>query len=590
MRLFHSLKVKLILICTVASVLSSVLLCWQIYRIMKGNWEKEQLQTVRYNLGLITSNVERELENLYQVVLFCSTNKEISRFTSGMKTSSYSSYPVSMTAYDQLNARIFNSSIDGYINKLILCSKTGEVIIQGKYSGFSRDVDVCRQLPYFDNLLSAPGYEWVGLQPEPFFTSNADARSLPVVRPLINSDTGSMDGWLYIALNPNIMANKLTPLSGFDSTYYWLIGESAYRFEDGVFLETVLELDSPDPVFSCLPLTENGVSMRAVSSGVRNTSWRLLQTLPEYNNPFAEGEFEKIVIPYIALLATVFLVLDYILVRIVSKPVTRICRQLDLVASGHFTTDAALETADEFGYIGREINVMTQKIAQLMRKQLETEQEKRRLELDSLQNQISPHFLYNTLYTVKWMAILQNAPGITEMLESLIQIMKNVSKNTNSKIPLREELGLLKHYLTIQTYRYGDSFTYTQTVDSEELLDCRVFRFSLQPLIENAIFHGIGGRKQPGRIHLHVGRQDADLLICITDNGAGIPQAQIDGILSADDSSARDQLFRKVGIRNINRRLQLEYGENYGITIRSQVDQYTEVTVRSPLVFPTEDP
>lgn len=142
------------------------------------------------------------------------------------------------------------------------------------------------------------------------------------------------------------------------------------------------------------------------------------------------------------------------------------------------------------------------------------------------------------------------------------------------------------HYLTIQTYRYGDSFTYIQTVERESLLDCQVFRFSLQPLLENAIFHGIGGRRKPGRIQLSVRTKDNDLFIHITDNGIGIPQSQIDRILSCDKETDEDQLFRKVGIRNINRRLKLEYGDTYGIFIQSQVDSYTEVIVRSPLIYP----
>lgn len=586
MRLFHSLKIKLILICTIASIFSSALLCWQIYHIMKRNWEREQLQTVNYNLSLITANIEREMDNLYQMVLFCSTNKEISRFTSGMKTSSYSSYPVSMTAYDQLNARIFNSSIDSYINKLILCSKTGEVIMQGKYSGFTGDVEACIQQPYFESLLSASGYEWAGLWPEPFFTSNANTLSLPVVRPLVNRDTGSVDGWIYIALSPNIVSGKLTSQAGFDSDYYWLIGDKAYRYERGRFVETSLVLEPLTSFPSTVSVTEKGVTVKAVASDIRNASWSLLQTLPKYSSPFATGEFEKIVIPYIFLLVTIFLILDFILVRIVSRPVTRICRQLERISDGEFSTDASLETGDEFGYIGSEINMMTRKIAQLIQQQLDAEQEKRRLELDNLQAQISPHFLYNTLYTVKWMAILQNAPGITEMLESLIQIMKNISKNTSSKTSLRDELNLLKHYLTIQTYRYGDSFTYIQTLERESLLDCQVFRFSLQPLLENAIFHGIGGRRKPGRIQLSVRTKDNDLFIHITDNGIGIPQSQIDRILSCDKEADEDQLFRKVGIRNINRRLKLEYGDTYGIFIQSQVDSYTEVIVRSPLIYP----
>ena len=228
---------------------------------------------------------------------------------------------------------------------------------------------------------------------------------------------------------------------------------------------------------------------------------------------------------------------------------------------------------------------MSMSIQRLMNQQLETEHEKRQLELDNLQNQISPHFLYNTLYTIKWMAIIQNAPGITEMLDSLTQIMKNISKNKNSKITLRDELELLNHYITIQRYRYGDSFSYSLEVENEELLNSLIFKFSLQPLIENAIFHGLSTKKQPGQIHLRVKKEQSDLIIIITDNGIGISQREINRILSTAEDITEEQIFKKIGLKNINRRLQLEYGEHYGIRIRSELNQFTEVTIRYPIMF-----
>ena len=592
MKILHSLKMKMIVLCIITSIFLSLLLSYQIYRFMHKSFEKEQIQTVTYNLDLIASNIERELDTLYQMVLFCSTNTEISRFAGGMKNQAYTSYPISMTAYEQLNAKIFNSSIEAYINKIILVSKTGEFIIQGKSYGMNKDVEVCKSLPYFETLLNASDYEWIGLQPELFSSSHTGTHSLPIIRPMINSTAGVINGWLYIALDPSFVTGKLTSHSqAFDSDYYWLIDDKAYRYEDGSFKETVLSIENiaSQDNSPLIYVTENGDKVKALCISTRNAPWTLIQTLPDPENLFSNNEFEKIIIPYIMILLISFLILGFILKHTVSDPVTKISRQIDLIAGGNFSIDPSLETSDEFGHIGRGINVMSMNICKLLKQQLETEQEKRQLELDNLQNQISPHFLYNTLYTIKWMAIIQNAPGITEMLDSLTQIMKNISKNTNSKIPLKDELELLNHYITIQRYRYGDSFHYTCTIEEEYLLKNLIFKFSLQPLIENSIFHGLSTKKQPGEIHLHVRKEENDLVIIITDNGIGIDKEQINSIRSSAEDITEEQLFRKIGLKNINRRLKLEYGEAYGLRIRSELKQFTEITIRYPIMFQEEE-
>ena len=172
-----------------------------------------------------------------------------------------------MTAYEQLNAKIFNSSIENYINKIILVSKTGEFIIQGKSYGINKDVEICRNLPYFDALLNASDYEWIGLQPELFSSSRPGTSSLPIIRPLINSSTGAINGWLYIALDPSFVAGKLTSHpQAFDSTYYWMIENKAYRYDNGNFVETHLCIQdaSPSDTSSLLYLTENEDNKKAL--------------------------------------------------------------------------------------------------------------------------------------------------------------------------------------------------------------------------------------------------------------------------------------------------------------------------------------
>ena len=139
-KIFSSLQTKLFFFCLILSLFLSVILSWQLYQIINESFQKEKAAAVSYNLELIAENVARDLETLYQTVLFCSSNTEITKFMTEKDWRSYTSYPVSMTAYEQLRIRIFNSPIENYVNKIILCSYDGDYIIQGKNYGLSTDV------------------------------------------------------------------------------------------------------------------------------------------------------------------------------------------------------------------------------------------------------------------------------------------------------------------------------------------------------------------------------------------------------------------------------------------------------------------
>jgi two-component system sensor histidine kinase YesM len=203
----------------------------------------------------------------------------------------------------------------------------------------------------------------------------------------------------------------------------------------------------------------------------------------------------------------------------------------------------------------------------LMDKTIADEKNKKENEYRMLQNQITPHFLYNTLNSIKWMATIQNAGGIAEMTTSLSRMLQTVSKDVRKVVPLRDELSLLGDYLVIQKYRYGDSVTFEKEIADDALLDTLIPRFTLQPLIENAIFHGIEP-KGAGTITVKItNNTDApEVLVTITDNGIGMNAEVIAGM----------------GIRNVDERLRYAFGELYGLRIESEEGKYTAITIRLP--------
>lgn len=175
-----------------------------------------------------------------------------------------------------------------------------------------------------------------------------------------------------------------------------------------------------------------------------------------------------------------------------------------------------------------------------------------------------------------------------EMTTALARLMKNVSKGTAARIPLREELDLVNDYFLIQQYRYGGSIELTCQIDDDRLYDCLIHRFTLQPIVENALFHGIEPKGCAGKIQIKAEFAEAIngcsiVRIFVTDNGIGMSQETITKVLSGDAPPSAD-FFRQVGINNVNKRIQYDYGEQYGITIDSEPGRYTTMTITLPFV------
>lgn len=221
-----------------------------------------------------------------------------------------------------------------------------------------------------------------------------------------------------------------------------------------------------------------------------------------------------------------------------------------------------------------------------MERRLADEKARQDLEYQMLQSQINPHFLYNSLNSIKWMATIQNAHGIAEMTTSLSHLLKSIAKGQQLLVPLNEELSLVRDYFVIQKYRYGGAVTLEE--DLEPGLDeIPIPRFTLQPLLENAIFHGIEPKGGAGTVVLCARHTGGTLTLTVTDNGVGMEPEQASALL-AGQRDGSGGLFQQIGLYNVHRRIQYEFGPDYGLSVESEPGVYTRVTVRLP--FPAQGP
>jgi len=273
--------------------------------------------------------------------------------------------------------------------------------------------------------------------------------------------------------------------------------------------------------------------------------------------------------------------LTLLLNRLFNRPIAKIQEKVKAIAHSDFSSDPSIEWDDELGDIGKGVNDLALRIDSLLERRIADEKKKQDLEYRMLQSQINPHFLYNTLNSIKWMATLQQATGIAEMTTSLSRLMKNVSKADEPIISLEAELALLDDYFVIQKYRYGGTLILQTAIDAK-FLSLGIPRFTLQPLVENAIFHGIEPKGGAGTVLLQAYEEnDQAITLIIKDDGVGMDEKTIEEVFSTSSSPAKG-MFREIGIRNVAKRIEYTYGPEYGLSIESEVGSYTKAIIRLP--------
>lgn len=245
-----------------------------------------------------------------------------------------------------------------------------------------------------------------------------------------------------------------------------------------------------------------------------------------------------------------------------------------------------INTKDEIGELYSVFISMIDELERLMQDIRISEQAKHEAELTALQAQIRPHFLYNSLNTIKYLANANGVPNIEEVSGSLIELMRGVLGNSSEFLTVREELDYVNCYVSIVKYKYLGPIPVHIQIEDDALLDCRVLKLMLQPIVENAIQHGIGASAKEGLILIRVYEEAGDLRIEILDNGPGMTQDTLNSLLDESGKIESPSRFSGMGVRNVHERIHRMYGDPYGIRLFSEQGLYTKVEIRFPLMPP----
>lgn len=239
-----------------------------------------------------------------------------------------------------------------------------------------------------------------------------------------------------------------------------------------------------------------------------------------------------------------------------------------------------IPTQDEFGHLSHTFAQMARHISLLIKENQERQHKEHELQLQVLRAQVSPHFLYNTLNNMRHLASLQGMDHIDRMATALIRLLRAALDNEGKLIPLSQELEYVRDYCEICQYQYLDDF-YLDIRVAEDVMDCLMPQMVLQPIVENAIIHGIQNNRREGIIRIQAQRIEDKLIIRIIDNGQGISLEQLEELFHQQHNVSKLR-FSGIGIHNVQERIRMRFGQEYGLTIRSRLNHYTRVDITLP--------
>lgn len=332
--------------------------------------------------------------------------------------------------------------------------------------------------------------------------------------------------------------------------------------------------------------TFQGQRRQVTVKTVGYTGWKLVGVAPA--DTWSSGSPQLFLFGLSLLLFSIFLMafLNFRISAHISDPIRRLEQSIKELESGRENVEIEEGGCYEVQHLSHSIRSMVSTMRHLMDDIIVQEGQKRRNELEVLQSQINPHFLYNTLDSVIWMTEAGRQEEAIQMVTSLARLFRIALSRGKSIISLADELEHAHHYMTIQQIRYKNKFT-TQITAQPGTEGLYTLKLIVQPILENAIYHGMASADDDGLISVNAYRDGEDLLIDVADNGLGMRPEVAASLLDADRPDIRTS-GSGIGVRNVHQRIRLTFGPQYGLTILSEPDEGTLVRIRLPAVTQEE--
>lgn len=313
------------------------------------------------------------------------------------------------------------------------------------------------------------------------------------------------------------------------------------------------------------------------------TGWKLVGITPAKGISFSGVKTRLFIVFVILLILFLLVLINYYISSRITNPIHELENSVGELEDGNLEAEISIKGSYEIQHLGRSITSMAQQIQVLMKDIVAEHESKRKSEFDTLQSQINPHFLYNTLDIIVWMIENEQKSEAVKVVTALARFFRISLSRGKSIIRVSDELEHVRSYLMIQHMRFKNKFTYQIQAD-DDVLEMASLKLMLQPLVENAIYHGMEFMDGDGEILIRASKKGDELLFSIEDNGLGMCPEQVERLLT-DTSHVPSRRGSGIGVRNVNERIRLYFGEDYGLEIDSEPDEGTRIYIHLPVVF-----
>ena len=562
------------------------------YSASKRTFEMTE-QSMEDNVKGISENFFVAYEEMMNIILNCTGRSSID-----FGSMDFADQP-SAKKQALINSRLMSdycaiSGYSSYINRLMILDRQGHFIQSGSSPGSKDDARTLLETEWFEREAKKPADAYrLEIVQNPFFRQENE-KMIPIVRELDVAGSNSKEGWGFLGFSTRLYEEELRQANNGDTMLVTtqsgtVIAEEnteRYTKEDlEKIIDSLLEKEKLTGVY------RQNIQGEPCLVAYSHNAMSGILTCEIMPIRFIQNE-EMLITCLASFLFVSCLIVGTGLAVIFSnrlrKPVALLNSQVKKIGNGDFSPNPSIESEDELGEIGRGINKMSARIANLLDKSVEDEREKKNLEIKMLQAQINPHFLYNTLDSIRWIAVIQKNASIVKMVTALSGLLKNMAKGFNEKVTLRAELDFLGDYITIEKMRYMEMFDVEIDVAEEALYDAQIIKLTLQPLVENAIFSGIEPGGKNGCIRIRIWQQEEKLCISVKDDGVGMTEEKIKDIMNNPQKRKGDTMSG-IGLPNVDQRIKLVYGDEYGLRIKSRVGEYTEILVILPMEYEKEN-
>lgn len=526
----------------------------------------------------MNQNIDSYIDYMENIAYLISSNEDVQDYLFDEKIDNEGRYRI----LNQLQT-ILDSRSD--IRNVGIISKNGRMLINDGSKSVNQDLDLNTQEWYATALEKPNG---------PILTSSHVQHIISGERPWVitlsrgirdRSGSGEKEGVFFIDLNYSAISEPCDQSTVGTKGYAFILdakGNIVYHPQQQQLYNELqtenisLIMDTDED--TVLTGTGNDGKLYSISRSEK-TGWTVVDCTNVKELLSKSRQAQSVYVLTAIILVIVTLLFSRFMARSITLPIQKLRDSMKKVQEGDFSvSDVVVDSKNEIGSLTKSFDVMTHRIHELMEQNVHEQEEKRKSELKALQSQINPHFLYNTLDSIIWMAEGKKNEEVVLMTASLARLLRQSISNEDEVVPIANEVEYARGYLTIQKMRYKDKLEFQIEVDSS-ILYIPLIKLVLQPIIENAIYHGLKYKESKGLLIVKGFMKDGNAVLQVIDDGVGMDEETLAHIY---DKHKVNYHSNGVGVYNVQKRLKLYYGEDYGITYTSELGKGTTATITIP--------